>query len=176
MVDSFATPRTVARQAPLSMGSPRQEYWSGLPFPLPGDFPNPGVEPTSAALASEFFTAEPPGEPYSGHILSRKVAGLLSIWAPLILWVPAAAPPPRPLWSTRGPHLRSSCSNKKVGLLLGGLRLVVKWRTKAYCTCWELLDLIFKKKYMQMIETQTVYKNVKWKRGKMRKYRCFWGR
>ena len=41
----FATPWTVARQVPLSIGFPRQEYWSGLPFPSPGDFPNPGLEP-----------------------------------------------------------------------------------------------------------------------------------
>ena len=44
---SFATPWTVAHQAPLSMGFPRQEYWSGLPFPFPGDLPNPGIEPES---------------------------------------------------------------------------------------------------------------------------------
>ena len=46
----FATPWTVARQAPLSLGFPRQEYWSGLPFPSPGDLPDPGIEPTSPAL------------------------------------------------------------------------------------------------------------------------------
>ena len=47
----FATPRTVAHQAPLSMGFPRQEYWSGLPFPSQGDLPDPGIEPTCPALA-----------------------------------------------------------------------------------------------------------------------------
>ena len=47
-------------QAPLSMGFPRQEYWSGLPFPCPRDLPNPGVEPESPALTGGFFTAEPP--------------------------------------------------------------------------------------------------------------------
>ena len=46
----FATPWTVANQAPLSMGFSRQEYWSGLPFPSPGDLPNPGIEPGSPAL------------------------------------------------------------------------------------------------------------------------------
>ena len=46
----FATPRTVVHQAPLSMGFFRQEYWSGLPFPSPGDLPNPGIEPGSPAL------------------------------------------------------------------------------------------------------------------------------
>ena len=44
------TPWTVARQAPLSVGFPRQEYWSGLPFPSPGDLPAPGIEPGSLAL------------------------------------------------------------------------------------------------------------------------------
>ena len=47
MSDSFETPWTVAPQAPLSMGFPRQEYWSGLTFPCPGDLPDPGIEPTS---------------------------------------------------------------------------------------------------------------------------------
>ena len=44
---TLVTPWTVARQAPLSMGFPRQEYWSGFPFPSPGDLPDPGTEPTS---------------------------------------------------------------------------------------------------------------------------------
>ena len=64
-VDS-AAPWTSARQAPLSMEFSRQEYWSGLPFPTPGDLPHPGIEPTplaSSALAGRFFTTEPPGKP-----------------------------------------------------------------------------------------------------------------
>ena len=63
MSDSFATPRTVARQDPLSMGFSRQEYWSGLSFPPPGDLPDPGIKPTSPALAGGFFITEPPGKP-----------------------------------------------------------------------------------------------------------------
>ena len=55
-------PMTITYQAPLSMGFPRQEYWSGLPFPSPGDLPNPGIEPMSPALACGFFTPEPPGK------------------------------------------------------------------------------------------------------------------
>ena len=58
-VQLFDTPWTVAKQAPLSMGFSRQEYWSGLPFPSPGDLPDPGMEPTSLtspALAGGFFT------------------------------------------------------------------------------------------------------------------------
>ena len=60
----FATPWTVAHQASLSMGFPRQEYWIGLPFPPPEDLPNPGIEPMSLkcpALAGRFFTTAPPG-------------------------------------------------------------------------------------------------------------------
>ena len=64
MSDSFVTPRTVGRQASLSMGFLRQEYWNESPFPSPGDLPDPGIEPTSPALAGRFFTTEPPGKPY----------------------------------------------------------------------------------------------------------------
>ena len=53
----------VAHQAPLSMGFARQEYWSGLSFPSPGDLPNPGIEPGSPALEGRFFTTAPPGKP-----------------------------------------------------------------------------------------------------------------
>ena len=58
-IQHFATPWTVARQAPLSMGFPRQEYWSGLPCSPPGDLSDPGIEPmslTSPALTGGFFT------------------------------------------------------------------------------------------------------------------------
>ena len=50
LVRLFATPWTAVYQAPLSMGFSKQEYWSGLPFPFPGDLPNPGIEPTFPAL------------------------------------------------------------------------------------------------------------------------------
>ena len=54
---------TVAHQAPLSMGFPRQEYRSGLPFPSPADLLDPGIEPASPAVAGRFFTTEPVGSP-----------------------------------------------------------------------------------------------------------------
>ena len=57
------TPWTVACLAPLSMGFPRQEYWSGLPFPSPGDLSHPGIKPAPPALAGGFFTTKPPGKP-----------------------------------------------------------------------------------------------------------------
>ena len=59
----FATPWTVAYQAPPSVGFSRQEYWSGLPFPSPEDLPNPGIEPGSPALQADTLTSEPPGKP-----------------------------------------------------------------------------------------------------------------
>ena len=62
----FVTPWTVAHQAPLLQGFPNQDYWSGLPFPPPGDLPDPGLEPVSPvspALADRFFTTGPPGKP-----------------------------------------------------------------------------------------------------------------
>ena len=62
----FVTPQTIAHQVPLSVGFPRQEYWSGLPFSTPGDLPDPAIEPeslVSPALAGRFFATMPPGKP-----------------------------------------------------------------------------------------------------------------
>ena len=59
----FATPWTVAYEAPRSVGFSRQEYWSGLPFPSPGDLPNPGIEPGSPALQTDALPSEPLGKP-----------------------------------------------------------------------------------------------------------------
>ena len=66
-IQLFATPWTVAHQAPLSMEFSRQEYWSGLPFHTPGGLPGPGMESTSlvsSALAGGFFIIVPPGSPF----------------------------------------------------------------------------------------------------------------
>ena len=78
-VQLLKTPWTVAPEAPLSMGFPRQEYRSGLPCPSPGDLPDPGTEPVSPALAGTFFTTEPVGKPkpvshiwFSGELHSNK--------------------------------------------------------------------------------------------------------
>ena len=59
----FETPWTAAHQAPLSMGFSRQEYWSGVPFPSPGDLPDPGIEPRSSTLQADALPPEPPGKP-----------------------------------------------------------------------------------------------------------------
>ena len=62
VLSESATPSTVAHQAPLSKGFSRQEYWSGLPFPSPGDLPDPGIEPTFPALQADSLLSEPPGK------------------------------------------------------------------------------------------------------------------
>ena len=62
-VQLFATPWTVAYQAPPSMGFSRQEYWSGLPLPSPGDFPDLGIEPGSPTFQTDALTSELPGKP-----------------------------------------------------------------------------------------------------------------
>ena len=59
----FVTPWTVAHQAPPTMGFSRQEYWSGLPFPSPGNLPDLGIKPRSPALWADALTSEPPGKP-----------------------------------------------------------------------------------------------------------------
>ena len=76
MSESFATPWSVAWQTPLSMGFPGQEYWSGLPFPLLGNLPNPGIEPMSPELAGGFFTAEAPGKPSFSRLGLTKLRSL----------------------------------------------------------------------------------------------------
>ena len=62
-IQLFAMPRTVAYQAPPSMGFSRLEYWSGLPFPSPEGLPDPGIEARSPALEADTLTSEPPGKP-----------------------------------------------------------------------------------------------------------------
>ena len=69
MSDSFVAPWTVVHQTSLSTEFPRWEYWSGLLIPSPGDLPNPGIKPTSPALAGRFSTTEPPGKPLYGLLL-----------------------------------------------------------------------------------------------------------
>ena len=74
-MSDFVTPWTVGCQAFL-----RQEYWNGLPFPSPGDLPDPGIKPTSLALAGGFFSTEPPGKP------GRKKKDILLAWQQPSQW------------------------------------------------------------------------------------------
>ena len=97
LVQLFAAPWTVAHQAPLSTEFPRQEYWSGLPFPSPGHLPNPGIEPMSLAsdaLAGRFFTTSATWEAsyiaviqeFFSKRASPSFLFLLCLWAKLFYW------------------------------------------------------------------------------------------
>ena len=67
----FATPWTVAYEAPLSIEFSRQEYWSGLPYPPPRDLPDPGIKPRSPALQADALPSEPPGKPLLGWMVIK---------------------------------------------------------------------------------------------------------
>ena len=70
-VQLFVTPWTIVHHASLSMGFPRQEYWNRLPFPTPGDLPNPGIELASPALQADSLPSQPPGKMYPLPIISH---------------------------------------------------------------------------------------------------------
>ena len=94
----FATPWTVAYQASQTMGFSRQEYWSGLPFPSPGDLPNPGIQPGSPTM---LLPSEPPGKPLAHTILL-----MLTPW-PWSHLVGESDPPKWPKvrkWGEEAPH------------------------------------------------------------------------
>ena len=84
-VQLFEIPWTVAYQAPMSMGSSRQEYWSGLPFPSPGDLPNPGIEPRSPALQADALPSEPQGKSIRQERGLRNHTSVSIIQNPLIV-------------------------------------------------------------------------------------------
>ena len=90
-VSDFTTPWTVAHQAPLSMELSRQEYWSGLPFLLPGDLPNPGIKARSPALQADSFPAELPGKPQWSarhYLIPTPPRGYLIFYTFVYLWFP----------------------------------------------------------------------------------------
>ena len=78
MSQSFETPWTIPCQAPLSMGFPSQKYWSGLPFPSPGDLSNPRIEPASLVLTGRFFTTEPQWSLFREHVQLKTVSSDLN--------------------------------------------------------------------------------------------------
>ena len=79
--NSFATPWTIDHQAPLSVGFSRHEYWSGLPFPSPGDLPNPGIEPGSPRLQAEPLPSEPSVKPLKPKIICLFLYLFTVVWA-----------------------------------------------------------------------------------------------
>ena len=108
----------VACQAPLSMGFPRQEYWNWLPFPSPGDLPNPGIEPASPALAGGFFASASSLHSYLCIIISGvyKITGFYlndSLILNLLLWC----------WWLK----REARAREKSGFLVVGLMCMTTW-------------------------------------------------
>ena len=77
---TLAIPRTISCQVPPSMRLPRQEFWSGLPFPSPGDLPDPGIKPISSALAGRFFITEPSRKPMQILNIFFLVYRLMDFW------------------------------------------------------------------------------------------------
>ena len=109
-VQLLATPWTVAHQAPPSMGFSRQEYWSGLPFPAPGDLPDPGIEPRFPALQADTLTSEPPGKPKLSLILRWTVCPS----EPKLRWTSNLGAPPLLHPLSRRSHARSRLSQHLV--------------------------------------------------------------
>ena len=107
-VQLFVTPWAVAHQAPLSMEFFRQEYWSGLPFPSPGDIPDPSIKPRSPALQADALPLEPPGKPNVVYTILPLVYQIGKLRLEEILWLvrsstelklgfnPGHSPPPLP--------------------------------------------------------------------------------
>ena len=87
MSDS-AIPWTVASQVPLSMGFYRQEYWSGLPFPSPGDLSNPGIKPRSPALQAESLPSKPPGKCHMYYMYINYTLHRVALIFPYTLYLP----------------------------------------------------------------------------------------
>ena len=86
-VQLFVTPWTVAQQAPLSMEFFRQEYWSGLPFPSPGDIPDPSIKPPSPELQADALPPEPPGKPNVVYTILPLIYQIGNLRLEEILWL-----------------------------------------------------------------------------------------
>ena len=128
-VQLFVTPWTVAHQAPLSMGFSRQEYWSGLQFPSPGDLPNPGIEPGSPVLQTDSLPPEPPGKPQRKSEVRAKYHGSTKDRTNPSGWVTLERLPRKCAWNWQKSHRkknlnkgrgrkRARCTQKRAGELV----------------------------------------------------------
>ena len=119
MSDSLQTPWTVAHQAPLSMGFSRQEYWTGLPFPSPGDLSDPGIKPRSPTLQADSLLSEPSGKPVS-NLFALKVPFLKRSHFPE---------------GPSTPHLGRS-NPSPLPVLVTRLNLPESWNELSLGSCW----------------------------------------
>ena len=118
---------SVAHQAPLSMEFSRQEYWSGLPLPTPGDLPDPGIKHTSRALAGGFFTTAPPGK-----------AKFKAIWCQLVPYWDSSTEDQDLLEMERGSGWRRGLVSKDEFPYSPLLQAYLKGRCR-YTTCREFM-------------------------------------
>ena len=116
----FATPWTVAYQASPSTGFSRQKYWSGIPFPSPGDLPNPGIEPRSPTLEADALTSEPPGKPEIEDRCNKQIGNKFFLYKTKILLLKVVIC--NLLYSRCEQHLISQRLNK------GGNILTFQWQ------------------------------------------------
>ena len=100
----FATPWTIAHQASPSLGVSRQEYWSGLPFPSPGDLPDPGIEPRSPALEANALTSEPPGFQWNEPLKDSFLLSLVTRPQPRTFPEPEVVNWEHQAWTSEAPH------------------------------------------------------------------------
>ena len=133
----FVNPLT--QQAPLSMGFSRQEYWSGLPFPSPGDLPNSGVEPRSPGLQADSLLYEPPWKPSLYHTVQQSYHNFLK--DPSKFSSPAGPVPPKP------PCSHPLCWHPALLFILWKYHLVSPWCCNSATLNW-LMTLRFPQLYL----------------------------
>ena len=135
----FATLWTVAHQVPPSMGFSRQEYWSGLPFPSPGDFPNPGIEARSPALQADALTSEPPGKTQGRSHQGR--SQWKRKWQPTPVFLPGKFHGQRSLvgyrpWGHREPAMTECLSTAHMSNIGGNKIRMEVGRARALALSW----------------------------------------
>ena len=103
----FTTPWTIAYQAPQSMGFSRQEYWSTLPLPSPGDLPNPGIEPEFPELQAYALPSEPQRKPLVWKSMVIQGSVIAVIWLKLKMWKRRVKSRKSQIWRSSRPRLGS---------------------------------------------------------------------
>ena len=137
VVSDFATPWTVACQTPLSMEFSRQEYWSGLAFPSPGDLPDPGTERRSFTLKADSLLSEPPGKPRV-ELVSSKWMEWFFPWAVL----PTRSSQPRkPVTFSSTELFLAPADPRSVAPSTSGRRTLKRWMPTKSSRCWKAVAL-----------------------------------
>ena len=139
-VQLFSIPQTVAHQTPLSMGFSRQEHWSGLLFPSPGDLPNPAIEPRSPALQADSLPTDPPEKPNAWlHLNNYEFFFHITFWIwCLALVICILSMVVCIMWDNIDVHT----GGQVIHLVNGWCKLMVSINTVQYCKCTFLFLMI----------------------------------